>query len=400
VEGVTEGARTLLKSPNGARIEQAVKGLVLSLDGAGGANELGTVSLSTNSKGFALNTLLNVADGSRGAKLRVPEAADPVVGAQVASAIRSDGRMWMLRLGGANAEQGRLAIGHDASKSLLSAVNDAAAGKTGILARRKGDAITYLLRHEGEHAISSTLALERRMLRFEEAVADTLARWPGTVAQTAKSIGIAHSKPSRLDWVRQPFKGYVDYAGNMRSVLELAGVNTFDVKSRPLAANLLQATRAEAGVARALATEIVARHGQRAGTVEQVTERVIDAAIDRPALRKLAKDLGQPDALRAMQQTRRDTVIGMALDPLGAVALLGTAGRGYLQFGDNRDRIADGGSPLDGSLALDAGIVGGAVLGARMGGIRLALPIGLLAAGALGGTAVGLTERTLRPPSS
>jgi hypothetical protein len=282
----------------------------------------------------------------------------------------------------------------------MSSIKDAAAGKSGIFARRKGDAITYLLRHEGEHAITSTLALERRLLRFEEAVADTLARWPGTVAKTAEAMGLPHSKPSRLDWVRQPFKGYVDYAGNMRSVLELAGVNTFDATSRPHAAKLLQATKAEEGVARALATQIVERHGMRAGTVDQVTERVIDAAIDRPALRRLAKDLGQPDALNAMQQTRRDTVIGMAKDPLGAAALLGTAGGGYLLFNENRDRMMYGGSPLSGSTARDLGIVGGAMLGARMGGIRIALPVGLLAAGAFGGSAAGMAERTLKHPNS
>lgn len=103
--------------------------------------------------------------------------------------------------------------------------------------------------HEIEHSVTPSQAL----LRWEEAIAETLAAWPGRDRTTAHSLGVTIRASDRSE------SGYDDDVRELRKLLALAGINPRVASQEPAARLLLQGQPVDAVPSR-LASAIAARH--------------------------------------------------------------------------------------------------------------------------------------------
>ncbi len=117
----------------------------------------------------------------------------------------------------------------------------------------------YVVRHELEHAITPGDDDAATYTWLEEGTADTIARWPGVAAATARELGMPY--PKRYDKVEYKTDrgGYPDYVDSLRILLGAAGVQWKDPKQLDEAQELLQ-KRELRDVPAELATRIAKRH--------------------------------------------------------------------------------------------------------------------------------------------
>lgn len=114
----------------------------------------------------------------------------------------------------------------------------------------------YVVRHELEHAVTPSGDDYGWM---EEGTADTIARWPGVAAATARELGMPY--PKRFDKLeyRTDRGGYPEYVDSLRILLRAAGVDWKDPKQLDDATDLLQ-KRELRDVPAELATRIAKQH--------------------------------------------------------------------------------------------------------------------------------------------
>lgn len=159
--------------------------------------------------------------------------------------------------------------------------------------------IAYILRHEIEHSVSAyDIGYEDygRMLQIkwmEEGSADTLARWPGVAASTAKELGLRYPRRAErlaYDRIYKDASGYNDWVFSIRSLVKLAGINVNDPKAFDEVDSLLQGgplDQLPSRMASAIVTEQGLRRGNRAWLLRQI--RALDG---EPAkARKLTRDV-------------------------------------------------------------------------------------------------------------
>jgi hypothetical protein len=95
----------------------------------------------------------------------------------------------------------------------------------------------YVVRHELEHAVTPS---GDDYGWIEEGTADTIARWPGVAASTARELGMPY--PKRYDTLEYKTDrgGYPEYVDSLRILLGAAGVDWKDPKQLDDAQELLQ----------------------------------------------------------------------------------------------------------------------------------------------------------------
>ena len=139
----------------------------------------------------------------------------------------------------------------------------------------------YVVRHELEHAITPAGEDVLQYRWLEEGTADTIARWPGAAAETARELGMPY--PKRFDRVQYSTNrgGYPEYVDALRILLGAAGVDWKDPKQLDAAYDLLQ-ERELRDVPKALAERIATRN--RLGAKERNRiERLIRGVDGSPA---------------------------------------------------------------------------------------------------------------------
>lgn len=117
----------------------------------------------------------------------------------------------------------------------------------------------YVVRHELEHAVTPADGDVFEFRWLEEGTADTIARWPGVAAATARELGMPY--PKRYDKLeyRTSRGGYPEYVDSLRILLGAAGIDWKDPTQVDEAVELLQ-QRELRDVPAELATRIAKRH--------------------------------------------------------------------------------------------------------------------------------------------
>jgi hypothetical protein len=380
VSPTTAGGRALLAGPGGAGIADAIGGYAgWAREQAGGTHVIHEVALSTSNRGFAANTMRNILAGPQGARYHPPLAPTPAATRALQRAVVEDGAYGVLRLGGANHEMGRIAVGPGLSRKLIKAGQDTASDG----ARRE---LSYALRHEGQHAV--TPFLEGEQLQWlEEAQADLFTRAPGSAARLAQLVPAFARSTGADGWTTQPLRGYPRQVAALRGMLDLAGIDTSTAAGIESARTLLQGGAIEDAPAK-LAAAVRAAHPAVHMDPETLATRLV--AIDGSAakLRALQRDLG----IRSNVGTRadRDVLLASWRTPLLGTATLGSA-LGAATMGTGTYHRSRGGDLVPHKDA----IVGAAALGAAAwmhhGGmdVRAVLPLALLGTGAVGGQVAG-----------
>jgi hypothetical protein len=134
----------------------------------------------------------------------------------------------------------------------------------------------YVLLHELEHTITPTGGEDYERLQWlEEGTADTLARWPGAAAATAKELGMPYPRGAETREFRTDRGGYPEWTDAVRVLIGAAGIDWRDPRSRDAAAELLQGDDV-AAVPAVLAARIATRN-RLSGRERRVLERGIRA---------------------------------------------------------------------------------------------------------------------------
>lgn len=386
--GETRAASELLHGRNGARLERALRGYLGVLDAQSGSTTVHNIAFSTSSRGFAVNSMLNIYEGTSGARLRIPGTRDNAVATEIRKAIREDGALWPLRLGGANHEEGRITLGTAISKQFLSLVEEKGLARIPYEGKRRSRNASYILMHEGQHAVTPIISQsDMKMMRFEEALADVITRWEGVTAELRSKLGFPQTTASAQDWVTQPLQGYARYAANMRGILELAGINTSGRAGLADARALLQNQDAAATPIQIARTMIA--HNNLSGVDETVLAgQIVDAAIDRKALRAMKQELGISESVS--DRMHRAVLLRSARHPLVAAGIGGSAMLGYQTGNKTQGRVRGGNfvpRPLDAASGALFTLIG--VAGLRMHEPRMVIPAALYGAGLVVGGSVG-----------
>ncbi|MCW2921325.1 MAG: hypothetical protein JWL76_1199 [Thermoleophilia bacterium] len=117
----------------------------------------------------------------------------------------------------------------------------------------------YVVRHELEHAVTPGDGDSSTYRWLEEGTADTIARWPGVAADTAKQLGMTYPKRYEKIEYRTDRGGYPEYVDSLRILLGAAGVSWKDPTQLEEAKDVLQA-RELRDVPAELATRIAKAH--------------------------------------------------------------------------------------------------------------------------------------------
>jgi hypothetical protein len=138
-----------------------------------------------------------------------------------------------------------------------------------------------VLRHELEHSVSGaeygdTMEQYYRLNWMEEGTADTIARWPGAAAATAKMFGLRYPKRAEkvsYEKLDKHSPGYPGYVETLRILLTLGGIDVNDPDQLDEAEKILQSGPIET-LDRRLAKAIVANHGMKSTTVNAYVKEI------------------------------------------------------------------------------------------------------------------------------
>lgn len=287
----TPSAAKLLDGRPRARTLRFLHGLQRVLDDRNAY--IGGVSLSRSEDGFNANYLaIFVQDGSFDRYTRTLAEQRWAVKMLLRQRAVEDVLAWFQH------ESRWIVIGPEISQPLERALRNPAS-----VSPRKQLRIAYVLHHEIEHSVttfdgryeSGHRAFQMRWL--EEASADTLARWPGVAAQTARELGLRYPKRAKrlaYDKIERNASGYNDLVFAMRRLLTLGGVDVNDPKALSRVERLLQSTTVEDTPAR-LARAIVKHQGLRSSRGAAIAEGIRRLDADPANVRRFER------ALRAMK---------------------------------------------------------------------------------------------------
>jgi hypothetical protein len=135
-----------------------------------------------------------------------------------------------------NGQFQEIVLGPEVSRGLLTWI------RTPKQATKQDNIFTaFVLRHELEHAVTPIGDRDYRQLQWmEEGTADTMARWPGAAAETARMLGMPY--PTRYDRLQFATKrgGYPEWTDTIRVLLGAAGIDWKDPAQFDAASRLLQ----------------------------------------------------------------------------------------------------------------------------------------------------------------
>ncbi len=267
---MTPAAKQLLGGTDAARAVRLLRGIDSAAQATGAVLE--GVTLTTTRNGLIASTVLDAAEHelvapARAARrsIRNNPSADEDWAQSTVEDVRSMSDALAFNTGG------WITLAPGISRTLLRP--DAAASAPGQSVR---DAVRTVS-HEIEHSVTPSAAL----LRWEEAIAETLAAWPGRDRSTARELGVTIKANDRSA------SGYDDDVHELRRLLVLAGINPRIASHEPEARALLQDQPVEEVPAR-MAQAIASRLGATS-LQQQITSELIDNFGDRTLVDRLRK---------------------------------------------------------------------------------------------------------------
>lgn len=276
----TDAAVDLLRGPHGLKFEQALRGLLSTVDGRKGVRNVEGITLATSAEGFGINRALTHIDRLPEHKLDtlVQDSPPGQLGAAISS--YAGKAQYSAQKNGTYAQNlSWIDLSAGASRSMLGAIKD---GRTA-----RGEASANLvgtLVHELQHAVSpakisdlSAGAAGPTPLNWlEEGSADVLTWQKPVLRDTAERMGLPY----------RDFKGWTS-AGNTQhagypvqrsiitSLLGEAGINVRSRAGIERATDVLQG-RSLREVPGKLADEIIANRGLPAGLRTDLRTRIRD----------------------------------------------------------------------------------------------------------------------------
>lgn len=202
-------AQTVIGRPE---IQQAIKGILSAIDAAKGAKQLEGVTFAYDEAGFIANRAVQAMAGKPASlanyRNAVGQATSHVLGYH---AVRAGN--W-------------IHLGPEKSKPFVEYFRGSTSPETieGLSRTIK------TLRHEIAHIVTPRTKDERPLRWMSEGIAETWARWPGGVDDTARRMGVPVIDDFHkvLDVENEK---YPDQVRAMRGLLQLAGIDTADPKA-------------------------------------------------------------------------------------------------------------------------------------------------------------------------
>ncbi|MEO6866653.1 MAG: hypothetical protein ABI200_01375 [Gaiellales bacterium] len=288
---LSAGARELLYGTHRAGAERLFRGVLSTLDGTEGVNNLRGFSLSTDQASFATNLLMsNVEAGfiedaaARGDEAGFEASMKWIIpSAKVAKAQNT----------------GWLDIGPRVSEKVRAVIEQGPQV-------RSDDAteVALTMLHELQHSVTppDPNTIDDRHVWLEEGIAETLAWWPGQAAALRERIGAPGPAGEAIDpWsVPQDTVASQEYRNRHRTVqqlLGLAGVSPHNAdgsingSAHGRATQLLQVDEIER-VPRNLARAITRQHSLEPSREPELREQILDVMGDPSALDTLRQQLG------------------------------------------------------------------------------------------------------------
>lgn len=311
LEPMTPGARTLMDSPAATGYQQVLKG-VAQLNRGAHQPDLDTIALSVDDAGFGANAVRSIADGMPpavkfAAKFENPlsrQFVEQTMGDTVESAKHAYA---MYALGGMILSPGATRTFH---------AHAAALAGTGAPLNQKQLAqltdLAYAIAHELEHSRTPpgvAFSMKSQGNTFvEEATADVMSLWPGTVRDAARTLKHPQADSIPDVYVSKEL-GYPRQRYPMRLLVEMAGIDVTKIENRAAAAELLQ-SRHPKHVANEIAGRVIANMGKGAGDMvdsRQLSQWISDGSSITEALHHYYGD----DPRFAQMATRAQSLEGV-----------------------------------------------------------------------------------------
>jgi hypothetical protein len=275
----TPEAAALLNGPNGAALEQTIRGMLSAQDARAPRAQINGLTLSADEDHYALNSLVDsIAWGDTSI---APEYHAAVANPSQRAAFEHALDTWVPAIETTRANY-EMRVNLD--PSLSQPVYALAAGNPGSIAQ--GTRASHLIEHEMEHSVSPSRARDYMtpdgqmapLGWIEEATADTISL-NGGGARLARRTGWAYDPT-----IEKP--GYPDYVAAMTTILAQAGVDVSTDGGRARMDVLLQhpAVRRVPGV---ITRAIMAQHALPASCYEPLRVMIRD-------------DLGKPERTQAI----------------------------------------------------------------------------------------------------
>lgn len=298
LQPLTPAASKIMESRDGVRLEQQIGALLRTSSVPPSA--LKGVSLATGRAGLAANALASdVALGHQ----RLASEPTFLDSMKTSAIVRGYEKDYAAKdKAGAAAFGGPwLNLGPTASRQLLKTIRGGPVTETDM---KNGYALTHLLRHEAQHALTpATPKTYPRYTWIEEGTAEALGRWPGAVTNTARHMGIP-TKPhaiSKAIGSSDGGKQYNEWTGSMQSLLRLSGIDTRSNSGLSAAQALLQKP-ALSRVPGKLADAIIEHNKLEPELREPIRKFIVSSGGDQKSIDSLAsyvKETVELNTLRA-----------------------------------------------------------------------------------------------------
>ncbi len=223
---LTPAARELLYGPHRDRAEQAIRGMISTLDAQVGASTLRGFSLATDQAGFATNLLMSTIEAGI-----FPDSVSSGDRRRFESDFTSLGRTVQV----ARAQNtGWLDFGPKPSSQLRSII------ELGTRASRAdAEEFGLVAAHELQHSVTphNPTTIADRHVWVEEGIAETLAWWPGVVRGMLERMGAPVPLVDPDPYMAAPgTTASAEYRARHRAVqalLGLAGITPYDEAGTP-----------------------------------------------------------------------------------------------------------------------------------------------------------------------
>lgn len=288
---LTNAARELLHGHGRDGAQRALRGVLATLDGREGVNNLRGFSLSTDQASFATNLLMS--------NIEAGFMPDTSAAADAAAFERSMVSLIPSVQAAKAQNTGWLDLGPRVSGKLREVIDQGASTRS-----EDSTEVALTMLHELQHSVTphDPNTISERHVWLEEGIAETLAWWPGQAAQLRERMGAPMRRGEVIDpWsVPSDSVASAEYRNRHRAIqqlLGLAGVSpvddagSLDPVALDRAQQLLQGDVVDR-VPRNLARAIIREHRLDPAQEPVVRELIVDTAGDPSAVDALAKLLG------------------------------------------------------------------------------------------------------------